>query len=1059
MCSDYESLILFGQLRKDKSRSDMSRLGSSIKYVVKRNGHKQAVNVDKITSRNSKLCYGLDESVVAERITERVVRVMQNGMTTAEMDELSTSEAVGMITDHPDYGKLGARICVSNLHKQTDKSFVKAMRKLHQNVEQATGTAAPLLRDEVMDVIEQHGNELDAAIVHDRDFDYDYFGFSTLCQGYLTKVDGKIVETPQHMIMRVAVSIHMHHVERVLETYDTMSKGYFTHASPTLFYSGAPRAGTISCFLMTMEDSIRGIYKVLSDCALISKSAGGIGISISKVRARGSYIKGSGGVSKGIANMIRVLNSTARYVDQGSRRKGAFAVYLEPWHGDVLEFLELRKPNGVDETRAKDMFYGLWIPDIFMERVEKDQTWSLMCPNQCPGLTDTYGDEFHKLYEKYEAEGRFLSQMPARKLWNEILQTQAQTGTPYILYKDAVNKKNAQKNIGMINSSNLCVAPDTRILTRQGYRHIGLLKDQKVEVWNGQEWSQVTIKQTSPKEDLFRVRLQSGKYVDCTAYHKFYLADGTEARTHELKPGQVLNAYERPPVEDQKEWQAFQETHPNPSHTALGVCVEPEAASILYRMGCYVTTTESGFVLPWEEHPNRELPLMPTVPNTIIKEVIDLKRTSEVYCFEEPKRHRGVFNGILTGQCSEIVEVHSSTETAACNLASVALPKFVKNDRFDGGNAPYVDFEELRRVMHIVTRNLNNVMDSSFYPVPEAELSNNRHRPIGIGVQGLAELFIKMNMAYDSKEAQALNKEIFEHMYYYALEASCALARETEPYSTFVGSPASRGELQFHMWDVKPGTKLDWAGLIDSIKTHGLRNSLLIALMPTASTSQILGNTESFEPLKSNAYLRRTLAGEFLVTNTHLVTDLIREGLWTDRIRREIMLKNGMIQGIEEIPLHIRQLYKTVWEISGRTLIDMQAARGPFVDQAQSFNVFMHPVTTAKLTSSHFHAWKSGCKNAIYYLKLLAVQEAQKVMVEESIRRLEEEEKNREVANEIEDASSTSGSGDEREEPESLKEYPQNEPESPQGDDIMSDEIIQPMFCNKDNPDCLTCSG
>lgn len=737
--------------------------------VIKRSGQREEVSFDKITARLRKMSYGLDTGFVnIIEVSKKVIMGLYDGVTTVELDNLAAETAATMATIHPDYALLAARIAVSNLHKETDKSFSKTMEALYHYIDPKTGDRAGLISDETQKTIQKHRTKLDSAIIYDRDFEFDYFGFKTLERSYLMRMNGKVVERPQHLFMRVAVGIHGEDIEAAVETYNLMSERWFIHATPTLFNAGSPKPQMSSCFLLSMtEDSIGGIFETLSRCALISQSAGGIGLSIHNIRATGSYIKGTGGTSNGIIPMLRVFNDAARYVDQGGgKRKGAFAVYLEPWHADIFEFLELKKNHGKEEMRARDLFYALWISDLFMERVKTDADWSLFDPNEAPGLFDVYGSKFEALYHQYEKEGRARKTVKARDLWNAILESQIETGTPYILYKDAANAKSNQQNLGTIRSSNLC---------------------------------------------------------------------------------------------------------------------------------------------------------------------------------------------------TEIIEYTSPDEVAVCNLASLALPKFVSNGIFD--------FEKLADITRVATRNLNKVIDVNYYPIPQARTSNMRHRPIGLGVQGLADAFILMGMAFDSDEAKQLNRDIFETIYYAAVSESASLAEKLGAYESFAGSPISKGMFQFDLWGVQPSNRWDWDSLRERVKKTGLRNSLLVAPMPTASTSQILGNNECFEPYTSNLYTRRTLAGEHIVVNKHLMRDLVRLNLWNEEMREAIMAANGSIQGIEDIPAEVRAIYKTAYEISQKVIIDMSADRGAFICQSQSLNVFMESPTFAKLSSMHFYAWQKGLKTGMYYLR------------------------------------------------------------------------------------------
>jgi len=747
-------------------------------FVVKRDGRKEPVMFDKITARIKKLCYDLNPLVDPVRVAMRVIEGLYDGVTTSELDNLASEIAATMTTSHPDYAQLAARISVSNLHQNTKKSFFETMTDLYTYVNPRTGKDAPLLSDEVYEVIKKNKDTLDSNIIYNRDFGYDFFGFKTLERSYLLKLNGVIVERPQHMLMRVSVGIHMDDIEAVLDTYELMSKRYFTHATPTLFNSGTPKPQMSSCFLLAMQDdSIDGIYDTLKQTAKISQSAGGIGLSIHNVRATGSYISGTNGTSNGIVPMLRVYNDTARYVDQGGgKRKGSFAIYIETWHADIFDFLDLKKNHGKEEMRARDLFYAMWTSDLFMKRVENDAEWTLMCPNECPGLYDCHGEEFEELYTSYEKQGKGRKTIRARELWEKILESQIETGTPYMLYKDSANRKSNQKNLGTIRSSNLC---------------------------------------------------------------------------------------------------------------------------------------------------------------------------------------------------TEIMEYTSPDEVAVCNLASIALPMFIKDGAFD--------HDELFRVTKRVTKNLNRVIDRNYYPVIEAENSNMRHRPVGLGVQGLADAFIKLRMPFTSDPAKELNQEIFETLYFAALTASMEEAEKDGPYSSYKGSPISKGEFQHNMWGVKDDElsgRWDWAGLRKQIKKHGVRNSLLVAPMPTASTSQILGNNECFEPYTSNIYTRRVLSGEFIVVNKHLLEDLVDLGLWTEDMKQDLMRANGSVQHIEGIPADIKELYKTVWELSMKDIIDMSRHRGYFIDQSQSLNLFMEGATMAKLTSMHFYAWKSGLKTGMYYLRTKSAVDA-----------------------------------------------------------------------------------
>jgi ribonucleotide reductase alpha subunit len=859
--------------------------------VTKRSGRVEDVKFDNVTNRISKLTEGLSNSVDVTKVAQQVFSSIYDGINTHEIDTLSAEICIGMITSDPDYEILATRITASNIQKRAANNFHIAMRKLHK---------AGIVTHEVLEV----SSKVKDDIKPERDYDFGYFGLKTLEKGYLQKIDGEIIETPQYMYMRVAIGIHGHDTERVLETYDALSKGLFIHATPTLFNAGTPRPQMSSCFLISnKEDSIDGIYDTVKECARISKWAGGIGLHIHDVRANKSHIRGTNGTSDGIIPMLRVYNSTARYVNQAGRRKGSIAVYLEPWHADILDFLEIRLNQGDEEARCRDLFSAMWIPDLFMKRVESGGNWSLFCPDQAKGLSDVYGKEFEDLYEKYEAEGLARKVVPASEVWKAIIKSQSETGTPYMLYKDACNEKSNHKHVGTIKSSNLCVAPETKILTSKGQQIISELVDQDVEVWNGDEFSNVTIRQTGKNQKLLTVKTSKGLELRCTPYHKFWIVGHNEPiEAQNLEKGMETIRYSLPDDND--------------THFDKIVSVE------------------------------------------------DLGETSDTFCFNEPLKHRGIFNGILTGNCTEILEYTDKDETAVCNLASIALPKYVDVEKKE------FNHEELHRVTKMVTRNLNKVIDKNFYPTENGERSNMRHRPIGIGVQGLADVFIMLRMSFGSEESRKLNRDIFETIYHASLESSCELAEMYGTYETFKGSPFSQGILQFDMWDRDPkfSGRYDWNAMRELVK-KGTRNSLLLAPMPTASTSQILGNNECFEPYTTNIYLRRTLAGEFVVVNKHLVNDLKERGLWSKEMKDLMVKANGSVQNIIDIPDDLKELYKTVWEMSQKTIIDMAADRGVYIDQSQSMNLFVESPTLSKLSSMHMYAWKTGLKTGMYYLR------------------------------------------------------------------------------------------
>ena len=903
--------------------------------VVKRNGQQEDVEFDKVLKRIQWASTGLE--VNPTLIAQKTLLRIYDGVKTSELDELAAQLSVSLITTNPDYGALASRIAISNHHRNTSASFTEVMTQLfHQKAK--TGEHVQLISDELMKICQEHGPVIDAKINHSRDELFDYFGFKTLekLQYLLRDTSGNTLERPQHLIMRVSLALWgTINLEKAFETYELLSQKLFIHATPTNFNAGTPRQQLSSCFLLQMKaDSIIGIYDTLKDCAQISKYAGGIGLHIHNVRAKGSLIKGTNGTSNGIVPMLRNFNDTARYVDQGGgKRNGSFAIYLEPWHADVEDFLRLKLNTGSEEERCRDLFYALWIPDLFMERVEQNTMWTLFCPSEAPGLADVYGDEFKALYERYEAEGRGRKQVEAQKLWFKVLDSQIETGTPYILYKDAANKKSNQQNLGTIKSSNLCVAGETLILTSKGHQRIDTLLNQSVEVWNGDTWSTTTVRLTGINQPLITIHLSNGQQLTCTPYHKFILCDEStiaEAKridAKELKPGMKLRNWSTPIVDE-------------------GFHIEMNYQN-----------------------------------NITVEYIVNSGRIDNTFCFHELKNQAGIFNGILTGNCTEIMEYSSPEETAVCNLASLALPSYVTDGKFD--------YDKLRQVVKVAIRNLNRVIDINYYPIPETRRSNMRHRPVGLGVQGLADVFALLRLSWESEEAAQVNQLIFEHIYYAAVEASCELAKEEGPYETYDGSPMSKGQFQFDLWGVTPMTdnELDWCILKSHVKQYGVRNSLLVAPMPTASTSQILGFNEAIEPFTSNLYTRRTLAGEFIVVNKYLMRDLKKINVWNEMIKQQIIARNGSVQGLDQVPDALQKLYKTSWEIKQKTLIDMAAARGAFICQSQSMNLFIADPNYAKLTSMHFYSWKKGLKTGIYYLRTRAPVMAQKFTVDPELQK------------------------------------------------------------------------
>jgi ribonucleoside-diphosphate reductase alpha chain len=1081
--------------------------------VVKRSGRIEDMKFDNITNRIKNLTYGLSENCDSSKVAQQVASSLYDGITVQEIDTLSAEVCIGLITSDPDYEILATRITASNIQKVCPNNFHIAMKKLAK---------AGIVTEEVARIAGRVRDDIDTK----RDYDFGYFGLKTLEKSYLQRLDGVLMETPQYMFMRVAIGIHGEDIDSVLETYDKMSQGMFIHATPTLFNAGTPRPQMSSCFLIAnKEDSINGIYGTLTECAQISKWAGGIGMHIHDVRANKSRIRGTNGQSDGIIPMLRVFNATARYVNQAGRRKGSIAVYLEPWHADIMEFLELRLNQGDEEARCRDLFSSLWIPDLFMKRVEEGGQWSLFCPDKAPGLSDAVGEEFEALYTKYEEEGRANATVPAADVWKAILKSQTETGTPYMLYKDACNKKSNQKNLGTIKSSNLCVAPETKILTSEGQQTISELKDKEVEVWNGEEFSKVTVRQTGQDQKLLTVKTSKGLSLRCTPYHKFWIVGHDEPiEAQNLEEGMKIIKHSLPVINNNTKELKYAYTHGlfcadgttssegepkrcNFKAKTNGLCMRHQTCVKDYEEDgmCqansyteqkwldlyhekmdlvnhlqydYASTNSSHnkmrlrlpkdidekYMVPFEyslksklewlagfidgdgcvtrhaggrgvsiqigsihrdflnevllmlqtmgvnsrlnmarKSCERKLPggtyqckdlwrlLIPSGSVEILKSlglspkrlnitteqkpnrqalhfekivsVEDLGETADTFCFNEPLRHRGVFNGILTGNCTEILEYTDKDETAVCNLASIALPKYVNEE------TRTFDYEKLHEITKIVTKNLNRVIDRNFYPVETARKSNMRHRPIGLGVQGLADVFILCRYAFDSDEAKEMNARIFETMYHASLEASCELAEAQGSYETFEGSPASQGVLQFDMWEGETKLNYDWDVLKERIKEKGLRNSLLMAPMPTASTAQILGNNECFEPYTTNIYLRRTLAGEFVIVNKHLVNDLKKIGLWSKDMKDLMVKAGGSIQNISDIPDDIKNLYRTVWEIKMKDVIDMAAQRGRFIDQSQSMNLFMESPTLSKLSSMHMYAWKQGLKTGMYYLR------------------------------------------------------------------------------------------
>ena len=879
----------------------------TIMRVTKRGGASEEVNFEKIAERIKKLSWNL-ATVDASLIVAQVASSIVDGIATEAIDQLTAEIAISKNVDHPDYGKIAARIAMSNIHKKTSESVLETYELM-----------ASALHPSFLEIVRLYADDLQDMVDYNRDYTFDFFGIKTLERMYCTKVNGKLIERPQHVYLRVALALcgNDGDMTRVRETYDLLSKKFFTHASPTLFNAGMNVQQCSSCFLDSSDDSLDGIFNCFHRSARISKFGGGLGINVSSVRSKGAPIQSTNGTSDGIVPMLKVANSIACYVNQSGKRHGSMAVYLEPHHPDVFDFLNLKRPGGDEELRCRDLFLAMWVSDEFMRRVEAGEKWSLLDPFTCPGLDEAYGDDFVKLYERYEAEGKAVKVVEARDVWTAILTSQIESGVPYILSKDACNLKSNQKNVGTIKNSNLCVAPETLVLTSQGHKRIDGLCDSSVEVWNGMEWSKVVVKKTNERAELMRVTLSDGKTIECTPYHKFYIQEECKV-------------------------------------------VEKRASALV----------DGDVLITWKDPENVD------VQNTVHK-VEYTGRMDATYCFNEPKRHMGVFNGVLTGNCAEVVQYSApGEEVAVCTLASIGLPAFIKHGAFD--------FNELHRVTKIVARNLDTVIDLNHYPIEEARVSNMRHRPVGIGIQGLADTFIKLRIPFDSRAANELNQRILATMYHAALEMSTELARVHGPYPSFHGSPASRGVLQYDLWHVDPVEGLDWTGLKRGIKEHGLRNSLSIALMPTASTAQLLGNSEAAEPVTSFYYVRRTLAGEYACIHKDLLKDLVGRNLWTPAIKNALVRDGGSIQNIYEIPKDIRDIYKTSWDLKQRVIIDQAAARGPYVCQSQSMNLFVAAPTFAKLTAMHFHSWKAGLKTINYYLRSKPASRAAQVTVDSS---------------------------------------------------------------------------
>jgi len=1084
-------------------------------------------------------------------VCRKVIDGLYSGIETVELDNLASQICAMKGTVHPDYDILAARIFVSNLHKQTQKDFSRVVKDLYNNYSDKGDERVhtPIVNKRIYDVVCKHADELNSMFLYDRDFDLTFFGLKTLERAYLLRKNNVVVERPQHLFMRVAVAIHGEDLGRVRETYESMSGKYFVHATPTLFNAGTIREGLSSCFLIAAtkeDDSIENIYKLLSEAAVISKYSGGIGISIHDVRAKGSLIHSTNGKSEGIIPMLGVYNKSALYVTQASKRPGSIAIYLEPWHSEIEAFLELKDPNGAEEFRARDLFYALWINDLFMLRVKNNEDWSLMCPNECPGLSELYGDEFNKKYTEYEAQGKYKKKIKAQDLFYKIMTSQIKTGVPYMCYKDHVNKKNNQSNLGTIRSSNLCVAPETRILTSTGYHCIKDLVGTRIKVWNGSEFSETMVQKTNDDEELIKIEFSNGSVLECTRYHKFYIKEKGKVvvkDAQELKEDDKLIKCDYPIVDSVDEFeyaytcgffsgdgkynitkdemrqckykkkngdycmrhQTFNSQNVDMDENyckAIVNCQIPmialydekkELVDYIEKRNKFDNNNTTVCMLPFDISEKFKVPInynvnsklrffeglcdsdgtslisendttsiqigsinktfledvklmlqtlsidpkvqsLSLLPNgkgdlemynskeiwrllLTSRQVLELQklgfspkrlqlssivsrnetrrcikvksieytgRRDETFCFNEPMKHKGIFNGILAGNCTEIMEYSDSKETAVCNLASLGLPAYVKKGVFD--------FNLLHEKTKIVTRNLDNIIDITFYPGDKAKNSNLKHRPIGIGISGLADVFSLMKYPFDSSEARQLNKDIFETIYHGAMEASCDLSKERGRYKSYEGSEISKGLFQWDLWGcVEHSGMWDWEKLRQDILENGVRNSLVTAVMPTASTSQILGNSECIEPLNSNIYKRQTLSGEYQLVNKYLLRDLCREGIWCDDLKDKIIKNKGSVQEVYEIPKSIRDLYKIAWDISPKVLINLSADRAPYVDQSQSLNIFLSSPTFETLSKVHFYGWEKGLKTGMYYLRARAASSAIQFSVNSSQQKQKEE--------------------------------------------------------------------
>jgi ribonucleotide reductase alpha subunit len=991
--------------------------------IIKRNGSEQQLNFEKIHYRiaklvekeNSKAGLKVLGGVNLDELCIEIISNLFDGISTTQIDEISARLAAAKI-DHPDYNTLAARISISNLHKNTPKKFSEAVEILHSSEFGQTS----VIDDNVMKAVRKNKELLDKTINFENDYLFDFFGLKTLERSYLLKkMDNNtrtsvIIETPQFMMMRVALGLHNSDgnecVIEAIESYKIFSDLLFTHASPTLFNSGTKRQQNSSCFLLSMDDSLENIMETVGNTAQISKFAGGIGLNVGDIRGKNSIIKGTGGKTESIIPMLRLFNDIGRYVNQGGKRKGSIAVYLPTNHPDIMEFLDIRKNTGDENLRTRDLFSALWISDYFMECVENDLDWDLLSADDCPDLSDAFGEAYKKLHQQYVSEGKSRETLKAREVWSKIIVSQIETGMPYMLYSNAVNQKNNQKNLGTIKNSNLCVAPETMILTREGYFSIESLAGTEVEVWNGEEFSKTLICKTGNNQPLIKVNLSNGASLECTEYHRFYTETNKKFEAKDLLPGMQLKQRDFPlitrgsseytglevplncRIDIKLKWlQTFIDRDlivKNSiyilTNTAKDFLIKTQL--LIQTLGCDTILEEDkntfklilpenvisrlyfvgiNFGVPIKKC-NKQIPLF-------VDSVVDEGRISDTYCFTEPKKGMGVFNGILTGNCAEVMLKSSKEEIACCNIATLSVKKFVE---FNSKGEPFFNFKKLGEIVGVMVVNLNKVIDVNFYPVPETEVSNKRSRPIILGTQGIQNLFFEMRLPFESAGARELNFKIYETIQYYALKKSNELAKIHGTYSSFKGSPSSEGIFQHNMWGIEnsdPSLDYDWDALKESVIKYGLRNSMLTAQPPTASTSQILGNFESNEPIGNNFMIRNTLSGDFPVINKYLVLDLIDLNLWNNEMKELIIFHQGSIQKIESIPKNIKDLYKTVWEISQRVLIDYSSDRGLFIDHSQSLNLFVREPSIAKISSMHFHGFKSGLKTGLYYLRSLAI--------------------------------------------------------------------------------------